>query len=146
MQAVAADLIILCPNSQLSIFLALASQLFLVSLLSLVIIYLLLYGLKDEDPVLSNRHFHLIFQFFLIGIMIAAAFIFLGAALLTATVGKHDIGIIGLVLLSTLEARAIVIGFTIAIRSKGLSPTAATALTPEAVAGLSSAAVAALSP
>jgi len=54
----ATQFIIQCPNTRLQALLALASQLFLATPLALLPVYLVLYGLKDEDSISyeSQRH------------------------------------------------------------------------------------------
>jgi hypothetical protein len=89
-----------CPDSRLQALLALATQLLLASPLALVVVYLLLYGLLDDDHVLKARHSLVNCQFVIVGIMIATAFLLLGNALLVLL--DNVIGIIGLALLAVI--------------------------------------------
>jgi len=82
----ATQFIIQCPNTRLQALLALASQLFLATPLSLLPVYLVLYGLKDEDSISyeSQRHAFVCTQFVISGILLSAAFVLLGTAIYVA--------------------------------------------------------------
>lgn len=105
-----------CPDSRLQALLALATQLLLASPLALVVAYLLLYGLFDNDYVVKERHILVNCQFVIVGIMMAAAFLLLGSALLVLL--DDVIGGIGLVLLVVIVLFTLGIGFLILCRTR----------------------------
>jgi hypothetical protein len=106
--------IINCPDSRLQSLLALASQLLLASPLALVVVYLFLYDLSDTDEVLGMRHRLVNCQFIIIGLMMAAAFVLLGAALLVLV--NNVVGAFGLVLLTLIVFFTLITGFSIFLR------------------------------
>jgi hypothetical protein len=108
----ATQFIIQCPNTRLQALLALASQLFLATPLSLLPVYLVLYGLKDEDSISyeSQRHAFVCTQFVISGIMLSAAFVLLGTAIYVADETEKAIGSWGLGLLTLLLLLAIATG------------------------------------
>lgn len=115
---IATQFIIQCPDSRLQVLLAMTSELFLASVLGTVVMYLILYGLDEQDPVIGRRRHCLIFQFCIVGFMFTGAFMLLAVALMVAVQGTHVIGIIGLVLIGILVAGAIFMGCVIMYRRR----------------------------
>jgi hypothetical protein len=114
----ATQFIIQCPNTRLQALLALASQLFLATPLALLPVYLVLYGLKDEDSISyeSQRHAFVCTQFVISGTMLSAAFVLLGTAIYVAdetekTIGSWGLGLLTLLLLLAIATGMVATGF-----------------------------------
>jgi hypothetical protein len=65
----ATQFIITCPESRLQVLLGIASQLFLGSLLGNVVVFFLMYGFREEDPLPKNVHMTVLMQFTIVGMM-----------------------------------------------------------------------------
>ena len=88
-----------------------ASQLFLASLLGVMVIFFLLYGI-DEDTVIDRIwHALILTQFLLVGFMEIAAFLLLSTAILVA--GNLVTGVWGMVLITVMIVGTIVVGTTV---------------------------------
>jgi hypothetical protein len=114
----ATQFIIQCPNTRLQALLALASQLFLATPLALLPVYLVLYGLKDEDSISyeSQRHAFVCTQFVISGTMLSAAFVLLGTAIYVAdetekAIGSWGLGLLALLLLLAIATGMVATGF-----------------------------------
>ena len=93
-------------SSDLQALLALATP------LALLPVYLVLYGLKNEDSISyeSQRHAFVCTQFVTSDIMLSAAFVLLGTAIYVADETEKTIGSWGLELLALLLLLAIATG------------------------------------
>lgn len=99
---IATQFIITCPESRLEALLALASQFFLASALGLFLIYILLYGLDEDDHIQDQRRYLVFSQLLLVAIFMCVAFILLAVAIMVA--GQRDVGISGIALMGTIVA------------------------------------------
>lgn len=97
-----------CSDAKLQALLSTASELFLASLFALFIVFLLLYGFSDEDPIGLGRHDIVVANLVWVGLILIAGFMFLGGAIVAA--GNVVLGIAGLVVLAVLAAAAAVVG------------------------------------
>jgi hypothetical protein len=100
-----------CSDAALQGLLSAASELFLASLFALLLVFLLLYGFRDDDPINGRRHGWVVCHLSVVGCTMMAAFMFLGGAIIAA--GNLLIGILGLVLLFILAVAAISLGISI---------------------------------
>lgn len=66
--------VITCPGSRLQVLLGMASQLFLASLLGVMVVFFLLYKFDEDDNIRGIRHILIMIQFGLVGLMDIAAF------------------------------------------------------------------------
>jgi hypothetical protein len=107
----ATQFIITCSESRLQILLGIASQLFLGSLLGLVVVFFLMYGFGENEPLPPNVHAAVLVQFMIVGIMNIAAFVLLVVSVLVA--GNVTSGIFGLVLLGVFVIGSVVLGIMV---------------------------------
>lgn len=103
--------VIPCSKPALQALFALASQLFIASLVALVVLFLLLYGFWDEDSIDGYRHKLVVSQLLIVGIAMMAAFFVLEAALVVA--GNFFIGGFGIGLVLVISVAATIVGGTI---------------------------------
>ncbi len=103
--------VITCPGSRLQVLLGMASQLFLASLLGVMVVFFLLYGIPEETFIAGTWHILVVIQFGLVGLMEIAAFLLLSVAILVA--GNLVTGVWGLVLISVMIIGTIVVGGTV---------------------------------
>jgi hypothetical protein len=85
------QLLIQCPDSTLEALLTMASQFFLATPLACLLVFPLLYGLSDKDHAGEQRRNLVKYQFVIIGLYMAIAFMVLAVAIVVAaqTHGKH---------------------------------------------------------
>ncbi len=114
----ASQFVITCPGSRLQVLLGLASQLFLASLMGVMVVFFLIYGFDEGNPVPGIWHFLIVIQFVLVGFMEITAFLLLSIAILVA--GNLVTGVWGLVLISVMVVGTFVVGATVWCRGPGI--------------------------
>jgi hypothetical protein len=114
----ATQFIIQCPDSRLQALLALASQLFLASPLGCLLIYVLLYGFRDDEEITGQRRTFVVAQFFIVAMFLLMAFVILSVAVMVA--GNTSVGVNGIVLLGLVIIGCVLAG--IGIYSTGTAP------------------------
>jgi succinate dehydrogenase hydrophobic anchor subunit len=103
--ALVAALLIPCSQPRLQGLFALASQLFLASLVALAVTFLLLHGFWDTDYITGSRKRLVLTQLIIIAMFMIAALFVLGAAVIEQ--GNHYVGGFGIALVAIFVLAAI---------------------------------------
>ena len=104
-------------HSYLGALLSLATQLFLISPLGLLFIYLLLYGIPKDGQITGYRHLLVVAQFTIIGIFLSIAFILLSFAVKEKV--ETRIGTVGVLLMCLVVFGFLILGPTMLYHHSG---------------------------